>query len=84
MLVNAVEKMDDEKAALYEREDSELLKTFNMNTLPMVYMTRILGSHFKRRTASAPTKKCAIINMTSIYVEKGVERAPIFCAGKSF
>lgn len=82
ILVNAVEQFDEGKGKVYKTSDNVLMETMNLNTLPMVFLTRYLGPKLKARVGDE--KHSAIINMTSYYVNWKILNAPIFCAGKSF
>lgn len=43
MLVNNVERLDAGKGKIHKQSDEELVETTNMNTFPMIMMTRFLG-----------------------------------------
>jgi short-subunit dehydrogenase len=82
ILVNAVESFDEGKGKVHKTSDNVLMETLNINTLPMVFLTRYLGPKLKERVSG--DKHSAIINMTSYYINWKISNAPIFIAGKSF
>jgi len=71
--------MDPRKGKIHKASDSELVETTNVNTFPMVMMSRFLGPKMKARG----THKSGIINMTSYYVDWPAYNLPLFIAGKS-
>jgi len=49
VLVNNVEEKDTKGAKFHKAEDSEIVQTINVNTFPLVFMTRFLGPSMKAR-----------------------------------
>ena len=63
ILVNNVEEMDPMGSKFHKASDESLLQTINLNTFPLVFMTRFLGPDMKARQSG--DMRSAIINMTS-------------------
>lgn len=74
--------MDPMGKKLHKASDASILQTINVNTFPMVFMTRFLGPDLKARVGA--TTKSAVINMTSYYSESPDKRLPIYSSAKSF
>ena len=49
MLVNNQGKIDSHYERFYENTDQQLLELLNVNSMPMVFMTRFLGNELKQR-----------------------------------
>ncbi len=64
---------------IHKCSDAELVETTNVNTFPMVMMSRFLGPQMLARG----TYKSGIINMTSYYVDWPSYNLPLYVAGKS-
>ena len=74
--------MDPMGAKFHKASDASLLETINLNTFPMVFMTRFLGPDMKTRQVG--DIKSAIINMTSAYSDSPQKSLPIYSSSKSF
>ena len=83
MLLNNVEKRDPYGEDFHRASDEEVLSTLNLNTFPMVFMTRFLGPAMKNRV-KANGETSAIINMTSTYADYPQKGLPVFSSSKSF
>lgn len=83
MLINNVEERDTHGEKFHKASDQQLVQTINMNSFPLVFMTRFLGPDLKSRV-QPNGQKSAIINMTSSYADWPVKNLPIFSAAKSF
>lgn len=82
MLVNNVEELDTKGAKFHKAEDKEIVQTINVNTFPLVFMTRFLGPSLKQRVKDGKTS--AIINMSSTYADRPSVDLPIYSSAKSF
>lgn len=75
-----MEGLDPRKGKIHKATDEELVETTNVNTFPMVMMSRFLGPQMLARG-----KHCSgIINMTSYYSEWNIYTLPMYTAGKAF
>ena len=68
MLVNNVEERDPFGEKFHKASDKQLVQTINMNSFPLVFMTRFLGPNLKERMAAGGSHS-AIINMTSMHAD---------------
>ena len=82
ILINNIEERDPKGAKFHKASDESLIQTINMNSFPLVFMTKFLGPDLKERVSD--TTKSAIINMTSAYADYPTESLPIFSSAKSF
>ena len=71
MLVNNVEERDPFGEKFHKASDKQLVQTINMNSFPLVFMTRFLGPNLKERMAAGKTHS-GIINMTSMHADHPV------------
>ena len=73
MLINNIEKRDPFGEKFHKTSDKDLISTINMNSFPLVFMSRFLGPGLKARMAAepgtTPGKASAIINMTSMHAD---------------
>jgi short-subunit dehydrogenase len=67
MLINNIEERDPKGAKFHKASDESLIQTINMNSFPLVFMTKFLGPDLKERVNDST--KSAIINMTSAYAD---------------
>lgn len=79
VLINNVEQKDPYGEKIHKASDETIIETINMNSFPLVFMTRFLGPDLKARDS-----KSAIINMTSAYADSPSKSLPVYSAGKSF
>jgi short-subunit dehydrogenase len=77
--VNNIEGFDPRLGKIHKASDQELVEITNINTFPMVMMSRFLGPQMVARG----THKSGIINMTSYYVDWPSYNLPLYVAGKS-
>jgi len=82
ILINNAEEFDPFGPKIHRAKDEEVLGNLTINTFPMVFMTRFLGSDLKSRTKN--DKHSAIINMTSYYSDFNVTNAPLYSSTKAF
>ena len=74
--------MDPHGKKMHKASDKSILQTINVNTFPMVFMTRFLGPDLKARVEGSTHS--AVINMTSYYTERPDVKLPIYSSAKSF
>ncbi|CDW79730.1 short chain dehydrogenase reductase family protein [Stylonychia lemnae] len=79
VLVNNAEEFDPFGPKIHKADDQLLLGTLTINTFPVVFLTRFLGTDMKSRQ-----KKSAIINLTSYYSEYNVQNSPIYSSTKAY
>jgi len=53
MLINNVEERDKYGEKFHKASDAELIQTINVNSFPLVFMTRFLGPDLKERQANS-------------------------------
>ena len=76
-MINNYEKQDTYGTKFYKATDDEVIKTLNANTLPMAYLTNMLGSEMKNKERQGG-KKCAIISMTSAISNYPLSSLPVY------